>query len=122
MTDRREFLSVAGRIAGSIALASGSGFARAMHAAEKLTAAGPDAAARDEAFWTTYRNAFTPDPGHKWFNCLAFNPAPASTHESFLNKERGWSLESRSRKLSLHSMAFSPWWLVLLQSAGANLW
>jgi Aminotransferase class-V len=86
MKDRREFLSVAGRIAGSLALASGVGFARAMHAAEKLTAAGPDAAARDEAFWTTYRNAFTPDPGHKWFNCLAFNPTPASTHESFLNK------------------------------------
>ena len=91
MKDRREFLSVTGRIAGSIALASGSGFARAMHAAEKLTAAGPDAAARDEAFWTTYRNAFTPDPGHKWFNCLAFNPTSASTHESFLNKERGWN-------------------------------
>jgi hypothetical protein len=36
MEDRREFLSVAGRIAGSIALASGSGFARAMHTAEKL--------------------------------------------------------------------------------------
>jgi site-specific recombinase XerD len=29
-----------------------------MHEAEKLTAASPDAAARDEACWTTYRNAF----------------------------------------------------------------
>jgi hypothetical protein len=46
MKDRREFLSVAGRIAGSLALASGVGFARAIHAAEKLTPAGPDAAAR----------------------------------------------------------------------------
>jgi hypothetical protein len=31
MKDRREFLSVAGRIAGSIALASGSGLARYAH-------------------------------------------------------------------------------------------
>jgi isopenicillin-N epimerase len=91
MKNRREFLSTSGRVAGSIVLASGIKLARAMQAAQKLTASSPEAAARDEVFWSTYRSAFSPDPGHRWFNNLAFNPTPASAHESFLSKERGWN-------------------------------
>ena len=91
MKSRREFLSTSGRVAGGIVLASGIKLARAMQAAQKLTASSPEAAARDEVFWSTYRSAFSPDPGHRWFNNLAFNPTPASAHESFLSKERGWN-------------------------------
>src|SRR5581483_10276620 len=91
MKSRREFLSTSGRVAGSIVVASGIKLARAMQAAQKLTASSPEAAARDEVFWSTYRSAFSPDPGHKWFNNLAFNPTPASAHESFLSKERSWN-------------------------------
>ncbi len=47
----------------------------------------PDVAARDETLWTTFRKAFTPEPGHAWFNCHAFNPAPVSVHEAFLRNE-----------------------------------
>jgi hypothetical protein len=38
MKNRREFLSTSGRVAGSIVLASGIKLARAMQAAQKLTA------------------------------------------------------------------------------------
>jgi hypothetical protein len=77
MKNRREFLSTGVRIGGSIVLASGIQFGRALHAAQRrVTGSTAEAAARDEGFWSTYRSAFTPDPGHKWFNKLAFSPLP----------------------------------------------
>jgi hypothetical protein len=66
MKNRREFLSTGGRIAGSIVLASGVKLARALQAAQKLTASSPEAAARDEVFWSTYCRAFSPNPGHTY--------------------------------------------------------
>jgi hypothetical protein len=66
MKNRREFLSTGGRIAGSIVLASGVKLARALQAAQKLTVSSPEAAARDEVFWSTYRSAFSPNPGHTY--------------------------------------------------------
>jgi hypothetical protein len=42
MKNRREFLSTGGRIAGSIVLASGVKLARALQAAQKLTASSPE--------------------------------------------------------------------------------
>ncbi len=65
-----------------------TGKARSITASLGSTQSPPDIAARDEALWGTFRQAFTPEPGHAWFNCFAFNPAPISVHEAFLRNER----------------------------------
>jgi isopenicillin-N epimerase len=88
MQDRRTFLTTTVQIAGAAALFSVADVGEAITAAKALPQSSPDELARDEAFWATFRGAFSPEPRLKWFNNLAFNPASASVHDAFLTRER----------------------------------
>jgi selenocysteine lyase/cysteine desulfurase len=90
MKNRRQFLTTAGITVSGLSLASKRGVAWVVDMAQNLPAS-PEIAARDEVFWAAFRQAFTPDPGHKWFNCLAYNPTASSVHEEFIRKEKTWN-------------------------------
>ena len=87
MEDRRQFFAAAARLLGGLFLISRPELASAVAAARDLAGMSPDAVARDEPFWATFRKAFTPDPRHTWFNCFANNPAPASVHAKFVEND-----------------------------------
>jgi isopenicillin-N epimerase len=95
MTGRRQFLMGTATLTGGFLLASQTTLARLAAAAESVGKMTPEEAARDESLWAELRKAFTPEPGHSWFNCLALNPASTQVHEAFVkydNEVSRWPL------------------------------
>lgn len=48
----------------------------------------PEDLAKDESYWANVREAFTPEPGVIWLNCLTLNPAPTPVHDAFIRYEQ----------------------------------
>lgn len=81
--ERRDFLRAAGA-AGAIAIFTPKAIRAVEKAAQRLNAATPEEAAKDEDFWFQVRQAFTIDSQYLALNAGANNSAPRATLEALL--------------------------------------